>query len=69
MITTEFLFQFHKSNKLHIRDKDNHIYHCHNCDYTSNDDRVAAMNIYELGKWFVSGIEKPQFEIIENSNG
>jgi hypothetical protein len=27
------------------------------------------MNIYELGKWFVSGVEKPQFEIIENSNG
>ena len=51
------------------RDKDNHIYHCHNCGYTSNDDRVAAMNIYELGKWFVSGIEKPQFEIIENNNG
>lgn len=48
------------------RDKDNHIYHCYNCNYTSNDDRVAAMNIYELGKWFVSGVEKPQFEIIEN---
>ena len=51
------------------RDKDNHTYHCHNCDYTSNDDRIAAMNIYELGKWFVSGVEKPQFEIIENNNG
>lgn len=48
------------------RNRDNHSYHCHNCGYTSNDDRVAAMNIYELGKWFVSGVEKPQFEIIEN---
>lgn len=33
------------------------------CGYTSNDDRVGAMNIYELGKWFVSGIEKPSFVI------
>ena len=48
------------------RNRDNHMYHCHNCGYTSNDDRVAAMNIYELGKWFVSGVEKPRFEIIEN---
>ena len=48
------------------RNRDNHSYQCHNCGYTSNDDRGAAMNIYELGKWFVSGVEKPQFEIIEN---
>lgn len=45
------------------RDKDIHQYVCSNCGYSSNDDRVGAMNIYELGKWFVSGIEKPSFVI------
>ena len=45
------------------RDKDIHQYACSNCSYSSNDDRVGAMNIYELGKWFVSGIEKPSFVI------
>lgn len=45
------------------RDKNIHQYSCSNCGYTSNDDRVGAMNIYELGKWFVSGIEKPSFVI------
>ena len=38
-------------------------YVCSNCGYSSNDDRVGAMNIYELGKWFVSGIAKPSFVI------
>ena len=47
------------------RDKNIHQYSCSNCGYSSNDDRVGAMNIYELGKWFVSGIEKPSF-IISN---
>ena len=45
------------------RDKNLHQYVCSNCGYSSNDDRVGAMNIYELGKWFVSGIEKPSFVI------
>ena len=45
------------------RNKDVHQYVCSNCGYSSNDDRVGAMNIYELGKWFVSGIEKPSFVI------
>ena len=45
------------------RDKNLHQYSCSNCGYSSNDDRVGAMNIYELGKWFVSGIEKPSFVI------
>ena len=49
----------HKSN----RDKGIHQYSCSNCGYSSNDDRIGAMNIYELGKWFVSGIEKPSFVI------
>lgn len=45
------------------RHKDIHQYACSNCGYLSNDDRVGAMNIYELGKWFVSGIDKPSFVI------
>ena len=45
------------------RDKNLHQYVCSNCGYASNDDRVGAMNIYELGKWFVSGIKKPSFVI------
>ena len=45
------------------RDKNIHQYSCSNCGYSSNDDRVGAMNIYELGKWFVSGVEKPSFVI------
>ena len=31
------------------RDKRLHEYHCSNCGYRSNDDRVAAMNIQRLG--------------------
>lgn len=45
------------------RDKALHQYCCSHCEYTSNDDRVGAMNIQELGKWFVSGVENPSFHI------
>ena len=45
------------------RNKDIHQYTCSNCSYSSNDDRVGAMNIYELGKWYVSGVEKPAFTL------
>lgn len=45
------------------RDKDLHQYCCSRCGYSSNDDRVGAMNIQELGKWFISGVEKPSFNI------
>ena len=31
------------------RRKNKHEYHCSNCGYRSNDDRVAAMNIQRLG--------------------
>ena len=34
-----------------------HEYHCEHCGYTSNDDRIGAMNIYELGKNWVT--DKP----------
>lgn len=50
----------HKEN----RDKTNHIYHCNNCHYQSNDDRVAAMNIVQLGQMKQKGIKKPSFKAI-----
>lgn len=31
-----------------------HEYVCNHCGYTSNDDRIGAMNIYELGKNWVT---------------
>ena len=46
------------------RDKTNHIYHCNNCHYQSNDDRVAAMNIVQLGQMKQQGIKKPSFKTI-----
>lgn len=51
----------HKDN----RNKSNHLFECVQCYYKSNDDRVAAMNIQELGKQYISGIDKPHFEKLE----
>ena len=31
------------------RDKIKHIFCCKNCGYTSNDDRIGAMNLYRMG--------------------
>jgi len=31
------------------RDKKHHIFHCTNCGYESNDDRIAAMNLHAKG--------------------
>lgn len=36
-------------------------YHCKTCNYRSNDDRVGAMNIQELGKLWVSGETNPKY--------
>lgn len=46
-----------KSNRNH----EIHEYQCSNCGYRSNDDRIAAMNIQELGKQYMTGIKKPSF--------
>ena len=43
------------------RDKTNHIYHCNNCHYQSNDDRIAAMNIVQLGQMKQEGVKRPSF--------
>ena len=31
------------------RDKNKHIFCCKSCGYTSNDDRIGAMNLYRMG--------------------
>ncbi len=49
----------HKTNRHH----DKHVYICNNCGYQSNDDRIGAMNIYQLGTDYISGVEKPKFAI------
>ncbi|MBR6000932.1 MAG: transposase, partial [Oxalobacter sp.] len=47
----------HKEN----RHRKTHEYICDSCGYRSNDDRVGAMNIHELGTMYVSGKRKPRF--------
>ncbi|CDI41805.1 IS607 family transposase ISLasa12 [Lactobacillus helveticus CIRM-BIA 953] len=34
-----------------------HEYHCRHCGYTSNDDRIGAMNIQLLGTNWVTNKE------------
>ena len=52
-----------KSNRNH----DLHEYHCSNCGYRSNDDRLGAMNIQLLGTQYISGQEQPKFELTTNA--
>lgn len=47
----------HKDNRNHKT----HEYVCDACGYRSNDDRIGAMNIYELGTMYVSGDANPRF--------
>lgn len=49
------------------RDHQKHIYVCHNCGYCSNDDRIGAMNIQQLGTQYVSGIDTPTFVKLTNN--
>lgn len=44
------------------RDRNLHMYICDKCGYKSNDDRIAAMNIYNLGTFYVSGVEHPTYQ-------
>ncbi|TGA96220.1 transposase [Sporolactobacillus shoreae] len=44
------------------RDHSRHHYHCGACGYQSNDDRIGAMNIQQLGALWVSGGTRPRFE-------
>ena len=38
-----------------------HLYRCDRCGYSSNDDRIASMNIQYLGTEYVTGSPKPRF--------
>ncbi|MGN1283268.1 MAG: RNA-guided endonuclease TnpB family protein [Limosilactobacillus sp.] len=40
-----------------------HQYHCPYCGFTTNDDRIGAMNLYELGKQYLNGNEQPKFSL------
>lgn len=51
--------QIRKENRNHAL----HRYDCAYCGFRTNDDRVGAMNLYELGKRYISGIENPKFEL------
>ena len=46
------------------RDHHLHQYHCPYCGFTTNDDRIGAMNLYDLGKRYLMGHEQPKFEKI-----
>ena len=43
------------------RDKRRHLFRCTGCGYTSNDDRIAAMNLYSMGNKYLvqSGVSMP----------
>ncbi|MCD8083012.1 MAG: RNA-guided endonuclease TnpB family protein [Clostridiales bacterium] len=47
-----------KANRSHEK----HEYRCDVCHYRSNDDRVGAMNIYELGRRYAAGEPDPGFK-------
>lgn len=49
------------------RNHEKHEYHCANCSYRSNDDRIGAMNIQLLGTQYISGQEQPKFELTANA--
>lgn len=57
------------------KDNRNHKTHCYKCDrcgYISNDDRIGAMNILQLGTMYRSGVKKPSFRHLTkdlNNNG
>lgn len=41
------------------RDKRLHQFHCINCGYNSNDDRIGAMNLYRMGVSYITTHEVP----------
>lgn len=51
--------RIHKENRSHKT----HEYVCDSCGYHSNDDRIGAMNIYQLGTMYVSGDTNPRFGV------
>lgn len=50
----------------HSRNKQKHFYCCTGCGYRSDDDRIGAMNLYQLGLEYLRGNETP---CIQSSSG
>ena len=50
--------RINKNNRNH----ELHVYTCDRCGYQSNDDRIGAMNIQELGLLMRNGINNPKFK-------
>ena len=46
----------------HSRDKSNHFYKCSHCGYQSDDDRIGAMNLYQLGLEYINGNMSPKIQ-------
>ena len=56
-----------KENRKHEK----HEYICDACGYRSNDDRIGAMNLLELGVMYVLGNKKPMYQLpkgVDNSS-
>ena len=51
--------QIKKENRNHHL----HEYYCDACGFRTNDDRIGAMNLQELGKQYISGVEEPKFNL------
>ena len=49
--------RIHKPNRNH----DFHQYTCDKCHYSSNDDRIGAMNLLQLGEKYLKGEKHPKF--------
>lgn len=43
------------------RDHHKHLYTCDKCGYSTNDDRIGAINIQLLGTRYISGNDQPRF--------
>lgn len=48
------------------RDHHKHLYSCQ-CGYRSNDDRIGAINIQQLGTMWVSGDNNPRYERMKST--
>ena len=47
------------------RNKKIHLFTCKNCDYTSNDDRIGAMNLYRMGINYLADSQVPNTVVTE----
>lgn len=48
------------------RDKKLHIFKCKSCGYTSNDDRIGAMNLHRMGINYLVSKQKYQMQLYKS---